>query len=137
MAAIYQWHFTGVEIVFTTTLYPLEAADAIDLSITLDSFSMHSIPQDAMDFGLSFVSGTLEQILIATGPYDDAMDFNLSFVSGLLEQILLTTGPYDDAMDFNLSFISGLLEDKLVRIYAPDEALEMSIVLDSLSMTPV
>ena len=63
MAAIYQW-FTGKEVVLTTTLYPLEATDAVDLSIQLNNFLMRPVEEDAMDLSFSFVSGELEQILL-------------------------------------------------------------------------
>ena len=125
------------EQVLTTTLYPLEAADAIDLSITLDSFSMSPVPNDALDLGVEFTSGVLEDILLITPTYPDDLDLGVVFTNGLLEDILLSNGPYPDDLDLGVSFVDGLLEDKLVSIYSPDEALEMSITLDSLSMTPV
>jgi len=136
MAAIYQW-FVGKEVVYTTTLYPLEAGDALDFTVTLEEFSMSALPEDFMEFGVTFLSGLLEDILIEWGPPDDAVDFGVTFVSGLLETILIDWGPPDDYGEFGVTFISGLLEDKLVEIYAPDEALNMAIALHSISMTPV
>ena len=98
---------------------------------------MRTIAEDAMDLSFGFVSGFLQETLLQDGPYEDAMDLSFGFVSGELETILILGGLYEDEMDLSFGFVSGLLEDKLVSIYAPDEALQMSITLDSLSMTAV
>jgi hypothetical protein len=133
----------GFEEIFTqeltSTLYPLEMEEALDIGIALGDASMSPIPEDSMEFGMTFLSGTLSQVLLETGPYEDEMQFGVSFLSGTLTQLLLETGPYDDAMNFGVTFLSGELVFKLIESYAPDEALQLGIALDeaACSMTPV
>jgi hypothetical protein len=136
--AYFQW---GGDVVLTqtltTTLYPLQAQDAIELSVTLASGGLWPIPVDNMDLGVEFLSGNLEEILLETPVYPDNMDLGAEFVSGELVTILLTIGPYPDDMNLGVSFVDGLLEAKLVSVFAPDEALELSVTLASGSMTPI
>lgn len=133
----------GFEEIFTqeltSTLYPLEMEEAVQLDIGIADASMNPIPEDSMEFGVTFLSGSLAEILVSTGPYDDAMDFGVTILSATLVQLLLETGPYDDAMDFGVTFLSGELIFKLIETYAPDEALQLGIALDeaACSMTPV
>ena len=137
MAAIYMWFNPGEEVTFTTTLYPLEAADALNLSVTLVSWTMQEPTDESMDMSVGFVSGQLNTLLLDYGPEDEAMDINVGFVSGQLNILLLEYGPDDEAMDISVGFVSGILNDLLVETYAPDEALEFSIALTSFTMTPV
>jgi hypothetical protein len=110
--AYFQWgEDVALTQTLTTTLYPLQAQDAIEFSVTLAEGNLAPIPNDNMDHGATFTSG----ILLAA----------------------LNSGPYPDSMDHGWSFTSGLLEDKLVQVYAPDEAIEMSVTLASGSMTPI
>jgi hypothetical protein len=136
--AYFQWGDTTVLTqTLTTTLYPLQAQDAIELSVTLAAGALWPIPVDNMDLGAEFISGTLTEILLNAGPYPDNMDLGVNIINGVLVTILLNAGPYPDDMDLGVSFVDGLLEAKLVSIYAPDEALELSVTLASGSMTPV
>lgn len=136
MAAIYQW-FIGKEVVLTTTLYPLEAGDAIDLTITLDGVYMSDVPDDYGALSFDFDGGFLEAVLFDWGPVDDYCALSFEFDGGLLEQILTDWGPPDDYGEFSVDFDGGLLEKLLVEIYAPDEGLDFSMDLFSISMTDV
>ena len=137
MAAIYMWFNPGEEVTLTTTLYPVEAADGLNHSISFVGFGMSAPHDETMDMAIGFVSGLLEALLLEYGPDDEALDMSIGFVSGLLEDILIEYGPDDEAMDMSIGFVSGLLDQLLVETYAPDEALEMSIALNSFTMTPV
>jgi hypothetical protein len=135
--AYFQWGAAALTQTLTTTLYPLEAQDAIEFSVTLAEGALWPIPVDNMDLGVEFLSGTLTEILLETPVNEDNMDMGVNIINGVLVTILLDIGPYPDDMNLGVTFVDGLLEAKLVSIYAPDEALEMSVTLASGSMTPI
>jgi hypothetical protein len=127
----------------TTTIYPLEAAEALQLSIALAEAELQPIPEDVVDLVPNFISAEMFDIQISGGPYDDAVDLNPSmgdsFQGATLTQVVIFTGPFDDAVDLDHGFFGAIMEDKLVKVYAPDEALQLSIALDegAWTLTPV
>ena len=142
---VYMQYGGGEELqILTTTIYPLEASEALQLSIALsDESYLQPIPEDAVDMDPAFFGATMFDVLISTGPFDDAVDLNVniddSFQGATMTQVLISTGPFDDAVDLDHAFFGAIMEDKLVKVYAPDEALQLSIALDAAacSLTPV
>jgi hypothetical protein len=124
-----------LELLLTSTLYPIEVIEGMDITPSIQDGAMFPIYDDAMDFTFSLVDANLVAILQSTGPYDDAMDFNFSLVDANLSSILASTGPYDDAMDFNFSLVDATLNDLLIFGFMPDEGLDFVVSLVSGSMT--
>lgn len=139
MAAIYQWFVQNVQVL-TTTLYPIEVLDAIQMSCQLGPGpALRSVPTDDFDTSTSFISMGIKQLLKTTGPYDNEYDSTTSFVSMEIRQLLKITGPYDDIYDSITTMVSVSLSEVLVTIDTPDEALEFAFELETIncSMTPV
>mgnify|MGYP000058708441 CR=1 FL=1 len=140
MAAIYQWFEGGILYqTWTTTLYPIEAIEALQISFDLSDGSMRPVLNEHIDVSVEFISGSKIQTLLTTGPYEEAVDVGVEFISGTKEVTLLTTGPYEEAVDVGVEFISGTKVSKLVVAFAPDEELQIDFDLDpsNCSMTPV
>ncbi len=115
MAAIYQWEVAGiVYTLYTTTLYPIEAVEALVFTIDLDSGSMVEIATDEIALGMSLIAATLISIL-------------------------LEVPEQEDKIDLGISLIAATLESKLITTYHPDQGLIMTIDLDdaNCSMTNV
>jgi hypothetical protein len=106
MAAIYHFWDPGVEVLLTTTLYPVDVDDSIALEITFTGGTMIPIPQTAASgtFGVGD-DGTLQQLrwFYTDGPY-----FNDA--SG-------TFGPGDD----------GVLRSLLIIGDTPDEEQQITV----------
>lgn len=139
MAAIYQWFKSGEYMVLTTTLYPIEASEALVFSIDISAGSMDTIKDDAMKQGMTLLAGTLVLGLLDAPERNDGIITKLEVLEGTLNIILLDAPEQDDAMDHSLELLSGTLEEKLVTTYSPPQGLIMDINLDApnCSMTPV
>jgi hypothetical protein len=135
--AYFQYGLAGATQVLTTTLYPAESLDAMELSISLIAGHMLPIPEEAIDFTFAALDGSITQTLISTGPHDEAADFAFAALDGSITEVLLTTGPHDEAADFTFAALDGDIENKLVEALMPDEAMDISISLIAGSMDPV
>jgi hypothetical protein len=80
--AYFQWGSAALTQTLTTTLYPLEAQDALEFSVTLAEGSMAPIPEDNMDHGATFLSGTLEDKLVSYEMEPEGMDLTIAFTFG-------------------------------------------------------
>jgi hypothetical protein len=132
MAAIYQWFEGLVEVqIWTTTLYPLEAAEGILFSTDLDIGQFQLLPNDTAQYTSTFLDADKELILLSTGPHDDTAQYASTFLDADKELILLSTGPHDDFGQYASAFLDADKESKLVTIYSPDQGLIMDIDLDT------
>jgi hypothetical protein len=135
--AYFQYGEAGSVQVLTTTLYPAEATDAMELAISLIDGLMEPIPEENAVFNFAALDGIITQILSSTGPHDENAEFNFAALDGTIETILLSTGPHDEAASFNFAALDGTVEEKLVEALMPDEAMDITIALIDGSMTPV
>lgn len=131
MAAIYMW--IDAEVMYlTTTLYPVEVIDALQLGGRLGTNpGMYLIPNEGVDNFEVFLSGELRQLLKSTPTYFEAIDNVEVFLSGELRQLLKSTDVFPEALDNTETFLSGYLDLALVTVDSPDEALEFSCRLDT------
>jgi hypothetical protein len=131
----------GAEVILTqeltTTLYPLEAEEAIYFSIALTAGAMYSIPNESQDLSWIFSGGTMAPLLFDLGPYNESQDLSWEFIGGTMAQSLIAIGPYFEEQDLSWSFLGGTLIPQLVAINSPPEGMTISITLASGSMTPV
>jgi hypothetical protein len=135
--AYFQYGLAGATQVLTTTLYPAESLDAMELSISLITGYMLPIPEEAIDFSFAALDGNILPILLSTGPHDEEIDFTFAALDGNIETALLSSGPHDEEIDFAFAALDGNIESKLVEALMPDEAMDISIALISGSMDPV
>jgi hypothetical protein len=140
MAAIYQWFDTTIYV--TTTLYPVEAFDGIDISVTIDSGSMTALPGEGIDVAHDLISGTYTQLrwFYTDGPYTDGLDVTHDLVAGTYTQLrwFYTDGPYNEGIDVTHDLVAGSYDQVLIEADSPDEGLDLSIAIEtSSSMTGV
>jgi hypothetical protein len=126
--------------ILTTTVYPLETAEALQLSIAIsDETELQPVPVDDGQYGFDVLGVTLTQTLISTEIQDDDGQYGFDVLGVTLSQILIAAGPFDDDGKYGFEVLGVTLEEKLVTVYAPDEALQLSIALDedAWTLTPV
>lgn len=138
MAAIYMWFEEEVQV-FTTTLYPVEVIDSLQLSADLYGGSLSLIPAEAHQNSGNLVSMSLPIILISTNGPDEQHQNSGDLVSVTLPIILLSTDGPDEAHDNSGDLVSVSMPLKLVIVDTPDEKLQFTCDINpsSCSMTPV
>jgi len=124
-------------VVATTTPYPIEAVEALDFSVTLESSLFMTIPFAEFDVSFAFQSGTLEQILLSAPTQTADFDTSFTLNTAVLNDLLLVISPQEAAFDTSFAFLSGELVSKLVSAFAPDEALDFSLSLIDGTLTTV
>ena len=135
MAAIYSW-FKGKQILLTTTLYPIDVTEYMQLGVAFFTGTIEEIPND--DWKATFETngdGTLVQLrwFYTDGPYDD--EWQASFETngdGTLVQLrwFYSDGPYDDEWKATFETSNdGTLVNKLVEADSPDESLQLGCVI--------
>lgn len=137
MAAIYMWR-QGEVLVITTTPYPIDYTESLEISVSPVSGDLFAIPQDYFDTGIALVSGELNLIRFDQFVDEEGFDTGLALVSGQLNIIRFDVFAEEEAFDTGISLISGTLIGKVVEGDTPDESLEVSCTIESdCSMTAV
>jgi len=137
MAAIYMWFQRDIQLL-TTTLYPLEVVDEVQLEFNISSAAMTPINQEELDISANLIAVTMNQILLSYGTPQDELDISANLMAVNLYQILLSYGPGEDELDIAGDVIEVELLDILVRTDTPDEKLQLDFDINSTgwSMTP-
>lgn len=128
MAAIYQW-FVNVEVIFTTTLYPITDINSLNVSSAVLDGDIRPIPNEAIDtLDLALLGGSLEVWLYDLNGPDEYIDGPIvSLIAGILESALVQSVPPDDYMEFtSLTLIGGSMAPYLITVDSPDEKLDVS-----------
>lgn len=138
MAAIYMW-FDNEEMVLTTTLYPVEVEDNLQLNVSLSSGSLEPIPLDEVDVSYSIGSISVDEILLTAPPVDDDADVSYALSGIEVKTVLLSASPVDDDADASYNIVNVEVLSKLVIADTPDEELQLACSIDptGCSMTPV
>jgi hypothetical protein len=123
--------------ILTTTHYPIENTDGMDLNISLLGGSLDLIPNEPVDMAFAALDGTVTQILISTGPHDEAADMLFAALDGNVTEVLTVLPPEDEAVDMSFAALDGNITDLLVTALMPEEGMDISIALISGSMDPV
>lgn len=129
MAAIYMW-FDGVDVTYTTTLYPLEAWEAVVFTVDIASGAMREIPRDTFLTHAEFISGTITQIRYEQNIPEDTYLTHAGFISGTITQIRFEQNIPEDTYLTHAEFIGGIITPKLITIYKPPDGTEFYIDLD-------
>lgn len=132
MAAIYQW-FVSYEQVFTTTLYPIEVVDSLEISAELTGGFVQDILQDHLDSVQDINDAEMTQILISESVADTMYSLQDIF-DAEMQTILLDTS-VDDSLDSIQSFSDAEMEAILIRALTPDDELQISCELTGGSLT--
>jgi hypothetical protein len=133
----FQYGLAGRTQVLTTTLYPAEALDGMELGISLVSGRMELIPIEDYEFTITALSGNITQILLTAPTEEEEYEFTLVALNGSITQILLTAPTQDEEYEFTIEALNGSITKKLVEAEMSDQAMDIGISLVSGSMTPV
>ena len=139
MAAIYQWYVDRA-LVLTTTLYPIEVVDALQLGGQLgNGNNMLRIPNDMLDFTEQVLTVSWRQLLKEQGPNYESLDFTEEVLTVSWRQLLKEQGPNYEALDFTEEVLTLSLRLALVVGDTPDEGMLFACELSTVdcSMTPV
>ena len=132
MAAIFMWRVNEVEVL-TTTLYPLDVNDGLEISTSFSFGSMPEIPSDAAETTYSLLNGTYTQLrwFFTDGPYEDSAENLYSLLDGTYTQLrwFHVDGPYDDSAENLYSLLDGTHIRKRVEADSPDEKLDISATI--------
>ena len=134
MAAIYQW-FEGGDVVYTTTLYPIEEREGVNFNISLLDAYYLPAEVDEYNFTCEFLSAGTLQVLL-DGSAEDEYNFTVSFEEANITQILLDSAA-EDEYAFTCEFLGGGLQIIVIVItgYSPDQGLILGIDLDTANTT--
>lgn len=134
MAAIYGWYGSNV-LLLTTTLYPVDVDDSMELSITINIGSMTLIPLDNLETSHEVMDGLYvqERWFYSDGPYEDSLETSQIVMDGtyVQERWFYSDGPYDDSIDTSHEVMNGSYVNKRVEADTPDEELQLAISIDS------
>lgn len=136
MAAIYMW-FEDEEVIVTTTPYPIEIVEGINIGATMLSIRMDPIPVDAYQTTFLALSGEVKDVLLTAPIEDDAYLTTFTALSGDVKDILIIAPTEDDAYSTTFTALTGTVRDAIVETWMPDEGLHFGCTLLSISMTPV
>ena len=134
MAAIYQPIIGGIQWL-STTLYPIDANDNVQVTMSFEDGSIEPIPSDAFEGSKSLVDGSYIQKrwFYTDGPYEDAYEGSKTLVDGsyIQKRWFYTDGPYEDAYEGSKVLIDGSYVKKRVFGDSPDEELLLTCAIES------
>lgn len=125
MAAIYQWFYNEGVLVLTTTLYPIEYKDELQISCDIVTGEMQEIQSDAHTQSGDLLSIELYPILINYGPDNEDHKQSGDLTSIAVNQILLIYDPDNEDHRQSGDLTSITLNLKVVTIDTPDEKLQL------------
>jgi len=134
MAAIYMWPVDD-QILLTTTLYPVEVVDSLQLSVAISAGGMFEIASSEIEATFGVEDGTYIQLrwFYSDGPYDSDIEATFGTEDGTYIQLrwFYTDGPYDSDIEATFGMEDGTLVNKLVTADTPDEALQLSLAINN------
>jgi len=131
MAAIYQW-FLADEVVYTTTLYPIDVTEALQLSVATNPYAnLSEFPIDYSTFKQEVVGISLDVLLLSADSSVDYTSFSQEIVSIELVSLLLSTESDIDYTFFSQEIVSVELVEMLVTCDTPDESLQLACSTNS------
>jgi len=134
MAAIYTWYDDGI-VYLTTTLYPVEVLEAMELNISITVGSMYLVPTDEIAFINDMDSTIYTQVrwFYEDGPYADEIAFinDMDSTSYVQTRWFYEDGPYTDEIGFTDDMFEIIVLLKGVLADTPDEELQLSIAIDA------
>jgi len=125
MAAIYMW-FNFEEMVLTTTPYPIEVIDSMQLAVNINAAEMGPINSDSHQNSSTVVAITNPLIYISSPLMSEAHKNNSALVGITNPLILITATAPTEAHKNSSDVVSISNPDKLVIVDTPDEKLQLN-----------
>ena len=132
MAAIYMWR-QGEVTVITTTPYPLDATDGMDVSLSFTEGSLTNVPVDEVQsYNVEAFGGDYYQLrwFYTYGPdTDEVQSTDVTAFDGAYNRIryFYTYGPdTDEVQSTDVTAFGGEYNLKLIEADSPDEEIDIS-----------
>ena len=126
--------------VITTTLYPIEAIEQLQLAADInDDCALSSIPLEQHQTSSDLLAVRMPQILISYGPDDEQHEISSDVLAIRMPLILLSYGPDDEQHQNSADLLAIRMPLKLVTVDTPDEKLQLALDVtpSDCSLTPV
>ena len=141
MAAIYQW-FEENQTLLTTTLYPVETVEALQISGEVSGGALIAIPVEDIEGSADIVNMTYiqQRWFYEDGPYDDGIqgDADIVNMTYVQQRWFITDGPYDESIEGSADVVNITNVNKRVEADTPDESLQIGFeIANTSSMTAV
>lgn len=139
MAAIYQW-FVGDEVVYTTTLYPIDVTDGLQLYAATNPYGNLSIfPVDYTTTDANISDVYLDVVLLSGDTGEDYTTTDSSIPNIYIDLLLQSGDTGEDYSTTDSSMIDIYIDELLVTCDTPDESLQLSCTVNAAgsSLTPV
>jgi len=136
MAAIFMWRLKAQQVL-TTTLYPVDANDGLDLSLALTKGTLAEIPHDELTVTEELISASYIQTRwFLTDAYEDSLTATEELVSASYTQVRwFFTDSYEESLTVTEELVDATYIRKLVEADSPDEGLQFSLAIkDTCSM---
>ena len=134
MAAIYMWPVDD-QILLTTTLYPVEVNDSLEINVTLSGGFLELIPGSSLESTQTILDGTYTQVrwFYTDGIYDSDLESTQDMEDGTYVQVrwFYRDGPYDDNLESTQVMLDGTYISKLVAADTPDEKLQLALAINN------
>lgn len=138
MAAIYMW-FDSEEMILTTTLYPVEVIDGMQLAADIYGGSLSQILAEDHQNSADILSLGTYVILITYGTPEEFHQNSSDILSLGTYVILITYGTPEEFHQNSCNILSLGIVDLLVIVDTPDEKLQIDcdVYPSACSMTPI
>jgi len=141
MAAIYMWPVDD-QILLTTTLYPVEVVDSLQVGLTFSGGFLDLIPGSDFQSTQLMQDGTYIQVrwFYEDGPYDSDLASTQGMEDGTYIQVrwFYEDGPYDSDLQSTQTLLDGTYVSKLIEADTPDEELQLALTInDTCSMDAI
>jgi hypothetical protein len=134
MAAIYMWPIDN-QVILTTTLYPVEVVDSLQLSASISTGWMALIPIDYLEhtIGNVVITYVQERWFYSDGPYTDYLEHTIDDLvfTYVQERWFYVDGPYTDYLEHTLDNLEFTYIRKRIEVDTPDELLQLSCSINA------
>lgn len=115
----------------TTTLYPVEVLEGIQLGAVLGASSMTDVPTDEAQSDMGFIGAILTDVRIEYGPDVDQSQSDMGLIDVVLTTVRLSYGPDIDESQSDMALIDVVLVRGKVSAQAPTHGLDIGCSFDS------
>ena len=126
--AYFQWGAAPVfnQLLLTSTLYPIEIDDGIAFSGSLLAGNIREIKFDELAASVSFLTASLQEVVIDDGTTEDELAASVSFLTASLVTIVIDDGTTEDELSASVSLLSASLVPVLVTADTQESGLSFS-----------
>ena len=121
----------------TSRVYPIEAFDQLELSVSAPTGHMVPWPHDDLEMSPDIGDGFLDLVRYEIGPFDDELIMAPGIGDGFWDSIADEIGPWNDDLLMAPDIGDGFLNKVRVEQFMVPEKMQLGISAPEGSMTPV